>query len=218
MFSQHQITIPDSIKTETEKYLSKGCTVIYLATDHTFAGYIVLSDTVRPEAGPMIQQLHKLDVQPVLLTGDNDNAAEAIAGQLGIREVHAGCRPEEKLQWIHSYQKNQESVCMIGDGINDSPALSAADVGIAISDGAEIAREIADITIGADDLYQIVTLKLLSDNLMKRIHTNYRVIVGFNAGLILCGVTGLLQPTASALLHNTSTLLIGLKSMQNLLD
>ena len=126
--------------------------------------------------------------------------------------------PEDKASFVEAEKAKGRKVIMIGDGINDSPALSAADAGIAISDGAEIAREIADITIGADNLYQIVTLKMLSDNLMKRIRKNYRSIVGFNTMLILLGVSGVIQPTTSAVLHNSSTLLIGLKSMQNLLD
>ena len=195
MFSQHQITIPDNIKTETEKYLSKGCTVIYLATDHTFAGYIVLSDTVRPEAGPMIQQLHKLDVQPVLLTGDNDNAAEAIAGQLGIREVHAGCRPEEKLQWIHSYQKNQESVCMIGDGINDAPALKKANVGIAMGGiGSDIAVDAADIALVDDEVKELPHLFALSKRMMTTIKLNMSFSMILNFAAIALAITGILNP------------------------
>ena len=133
-------------------------------------------------------------------------------------DIFARTSPEEKFRLVQALQSKQEVVGMTGDGVNDAPALKRADVGIAISDGAEIAREIADIMVSSDDLYQIVTLKLLSDGLMKRIRKNYRVIVGFNTGLILLGVGGILQPTTSALLHNTSTLVISLKSMQNLLS
>lgn len=209
MFSQHQITIPDNIKTETEKYLSKGCTVIYLATDHTFAGYIVLSDTVRPEAGPMIQQLHKLDVQPVLLTGDNDNAAEAIAGQLGIREVHAGCRPEEKLQWIHSYQKNQASVCMIGDGINDAPALKKANVGIAMGGiGSDIAVDAADIALVDDEVKELPHLFALSKRMMTTIKLNMSFSMILNFAAIALAITGILNPVVGALVHNAGSVLV----------
>lgn len=209
MFSQHQITIPDNIKTETEKYLSKGCTVIYLATDHIFAGYIVLSDTVRPEAGPMIQQLHKLDVQPVLLTGDNDNAAEAIAGQLGIREVHAGCRPEEKLQWIHSYQKNQESVCMIGDGINDAPALKKANVGVAMGGiGSDIAVDAADIALVDDEVKELPHLFALSKRMMTTIKLNMSFSMILNFAAIALAITGILNPVVGALVHNAGSVLV----------
>ena len=209
MFSQHQITIPDNIKTETKKYLSKGCTVIYLATDHTFAGYIVLSDTVRPEAGSMIQQLHKLDVQPVLLTGDNDNAAEAIAGQLGIREVHAGCRPEEKLQWIHSYQKNQASVCMIGDGINDAPALKKANVGIAMGGiGSDIAVDAADIALVDDEVKELPHLFALSKRMMTTIKLNMSFSMILNFAAIALAITGILNPVVGALVHNAGSVLV----------
>ena len=152
-----------------------------------------------------------------MMTGDSERTAAAIAIKVGVDEYYSEVLPEDKAGFVEKEKAAGRKVIMIGDGINDSPALSAADVGIAISDGAEIAREIADITIGADDLYQIVTLKLISDSLMKRIHKNYRNIVGFNSGLIALGVAGVIAPTTSALLHNTSTLLISLKSMQNLL-
>ena len=152
------------------------------------------------------------------MTGDSERTARAIAKRVGVDEYYSEVLPEDKARFVENEKKQGRKVIMVGDGINDSPALSAADVGIAISDGAEIAREIADITISADDLYQLVTLKLISDGLMKRIKKNYRTIVGFNTGLIAAGVTGLIQPTTSALLHNSSTLLIGLKSMQNIIQ
>ena len=153
-----------------------------------------------------------------MITGDHVITAKAIAKRVGVDEYYAEVLPEDKAEFCEREKAAGRKVIMIGDGINDSPALSAANVGIAISDGAEIAREIADVTIGADNLYEIVTLKVLSNALMKRIHKNYRTIVGFNTGLIVLGVAGVLQPTVSALLHNTSTLVITLKSMQNLLD
>ena len=154
----------------------------------------------------------------VMMTGDSERTAAAIAKKVGVDEYYSEVLPEDKAHYVEKEKEAGRKVIMIGDGINDSPALSAADVGIAISDGAEIAREIADITVGVDDLYQIVTLKLLSDNLVKRIHKNYQVIVGFNTMLIVLGVAGVIPPTTSALLHNTSTLMIALKSMNNLLD
>ena len=153
-----------------------------------------------------------------MMTGDSERTAAAIAERVGVDNYYSEVLPEDKANFIEEAKANGHKVIMIGEGINDSPALSAADVGIAISDGAEIAREIADITVGSDDLLQIVTLKMLSDSLMKRIHKNYRTIVGFNTLLILLGVGGVLQPTTSALLHNSSTLLIALKNMRNLLS
>ena len=152
-----------------------------------------------------------------MLTGDSETPANAIAKETGIDEVYSRLLPDEKLAKLQEQRNKHGAVMFVGDGINDSPALSAANVGIAISDGAEIAREIADITVGADDLQELVVLKEISNALMKRIRRNYRFIITFNAGLIACGVAGILQPTTSALLHNTSTLAISLKSMQNLL-
>ena len=152
-----------------------------------------------------------------MMTGDSDKTARAIAAKAGVDEYYAEVLPEDKARFVEQEKQNGSKVIMIGDGINDSPALSAADVGIAISDGAEIAREIADITIAADDLGEIVVLKELSVKLMERIHRNYRRIVGINGGLILLGVSGVVQPTTSALIHNISTLGISLKSMENLM-
>lgn len=167
----------------------------------------------------MIRKLHKEGfTNIVMMTGDSYRTAEAIAKCVGVDHFYAEVLPEDKADFVQQEKAKGHKVVMIGDGINDSPALSAADVGIAISDGAEIAREIADVTIGADNLYEIVTLKAISNGLMKRIHKNYRSIILINAGLIALGVTGIIQPTTSALLHNTSTLVIGLKSMQNLID
>ena len=153
-----------------------------------------------------------------MMTGDSERTAAAIAKKVGIEEYDSEVLPEDKAGFIEKEKAAGRKVIMIGDGINDSPALSAANVGIAISDGAEIAREVADITITASDLREIVTLRHLSAGLMKRIHTNYHSIIGINAALILLGVGGLIQPTTSALLHNMSTLAISLKSMENILE
>lgn len=153
----------------------------------------------------------------VMMTGDSERTARAIARRVGVDEYYSEVLPEDKACFVEKEKKAGRKVVMIGDGINDSPALSAADVGIAISEGAEIAREIADITISEDDLAQLVTLKLLSNYLMARINRNYRFVIGFNLGLILLGVGGVIAPTTSALLHNTSTVAISLQSMTNLL-
>ena len=181
-------------------------------------GYAARADTVRNEAAQMVAALEGLHVSPVLLTGDHHSAAQAIAGELGIRDVHANCRPADKLNWISTYQKRLENVCMIGDGINDSPALSAADIGIAIHSGAAIAREIADVTIRADSLEELVTLKAIANALQKRVGSNYRFVLSFNSALILLGALGILPPATSAMLHNLSTLGISLRSMTDLLE
>lgn len=191
---------------------------LYLAVENTLEAVICIEDPLREEAGEMIRELRKAGISKVvMMTGDSERTACAIARRVGVDEYYSEVLPEDKASFVEREKAKGRRVMMIGDGINDSPALSAADVGIAISDGAQLAREIADITIGADDLYGIVTLKHISDALMKRIHKNYRVIVGFNTGLILLGIAGILPPTTSALLHNTSTLVIGLKSMERLL-
>lgn len=192
---------------------------LYMAIDNSLAAVISIEDPLRKEASEVIRSLKKLGFEKVvMMTGDSDRIARNIADKVGVDEYYSEVLPEDKASFVEREKAAGRKVIMIGDGINDSPALSAANVGIAISDGAEIAREIADITVSSDDLYQIVTLKLLSDSLMERIKKNYRRIVGFNSLLIVLGVTGVIQPTTSALLHNSSTLLIGLESMQNLLD
>ena len=192
---------------------------LYLAIEGVLAAVICIEDPLRPEAAEIVRQLKKAGLKKiVMMTGDSERTAKAIAKRVGVDEYYAEVLPEDKANFVEKEKAEGRKVIMIGDGINDSPALSAADVGIAISEGAEIAREIADITVAADDLAEILVLRMLSNRLMKRIHRNYRFIVTFNAGLILLGVGGILQPTTSALLHNTSTLYIGLKSMGNLLD
>jgi P-type E1-E2 ATPase len=174
---------------------------------------------LRREASGVVNSLKAAGIKKVvMMTGDNEPTAQVIAEKVGVDEYYSGVLPEDKAGFVEREKALGRKVIMIGDGVNDSPALSAADVGIAISDGAQIAREIADVTMGADDLFEIVTLKLISNSLMKRIQKNYRTIVGFNAGLILLGVGGVIQPTTSALLHNASTLVISLKSMKNLLS
>ena len=218
VFEDENCVIPEG---EQEKFdaLPKEYSHLYLAIEGKLAAVICIEDPLREEASAVVQSLKRAGLSKVvMMTGDSERTAAAIAKRVGVDEYYSEVLPEDKASFVEREKAAGRKVIMIGDGINDSPALSAANVGIAISDGAEIAREIADITVSSDDLYQIVTLKLLSDSLMDRIKKNYRRIVGFNSLLIVLGVTGVIQPTTSALLHNSSTLLIGLESMQNLLD
>ena len=218
VFEDEESQIPEGMEEKFQE-LPSEYSHLYMAIEGKLAAVICIEDPLREEAPQIIKNLKAAGISKVvMMTGDSDRTAKAIAKRVGVDVYYSEVLPEDKAGFIEKEKAAGRKVIMIGDGINDSPALSAANVGIAISDGAEIAREIADITVGSDDLYQIVTLKLLSDSLMKRIRGNYRFIVSFNLGLILCGVAGILQPTTSALLHNTSTLLISLKSMQNLLD
>ena len=217
VFEDEKCTIPEG-KQELFDSLPEEYSHLYLAIENQLAGVICIEDPLRGEAKTVVAELKKTGFgKIVMMTGDSDRTASAIAKRVGVDEYYSEVLPEDKAAFVEKEKAAGRKVIMIGDGINDSPALSAADVGIAISNGAEIAREIADITVGADDLGQIVTLRRLSNRLMKRIQSNYRFIVGFNSGLIVLGVTGVIQPTTSALLHNTSTLAIGLKSMKNLL-
>lgn len=191
---------------------------LYLAIDGELTAVICIEDPLREEAADMVRMLKDEGLKKVvMMTGDSERTAASVARRVGVDEYYSEVLPEDKARFVEKEKEAGRKVIMIGDGINDSPALSAADAGIAISDGAEIAREIADITIAADDLRVIVTLKKLANAMMKRIQCNYRGIVGINSGLIALGVGGVIQPTTSALLHNTSTLAISLKSMQDLL-
>lgn len=192
---------------------------LYLAIEGKLSAVICIEDPLRDEAAAVVTSLKKAGISKVvMMTGDSERTASVIAKKVGVDEYYAEVLPEDKAAFVEKEKDKGRKVIMIGDGINDSPALSAANVGIAISDGAEIAREIADITVGSDDLYQIVTLKYISNALMKRIKSNYRKIVGFNSGLIALGVAAVLPPTTTALLHNGSTILISVNSMKNLLE
>ena len=218
IFEDEGCTIPSEYQ---ERYdsLKPEYSHLYLAIEKQLVAVICIEDPLREEAVEMVRDLKKAGIRKVvMMTGDSERTAAAIAKRVGVDEYYAEVLPEDKANFVEKEKSEGRKVIMIGDGINDSPALSAADAGIAISDGAEIAREIADITIAADDLREVVTLKLLANAMMKRIHMNYRNIVGINSGLILLGVTGIVQPTVSALLHNASTLMISLGSMKNLLD
>ena len=217
VFEDEKCAVPDGMMEAFDK-LPSECSHLFMAIDHELAAVICIEDPLREEAAAVVRKLKETGISKVvMMTGDSDRTAKAIAARVGVDEYYSEVLPEDKASFVEEEKKAGRKVIMIGDGINDSPALSAADIGIAISDGAEIAREIADITVSADSLNELVTLKLISDGLMKRIHKNYRFIVGFNTGLIVLGVAGILQPATSALLHNTSTLMIGLKSMQDIL-
>lgn len=217
VFEDEKCVIPENGQAKFDN-IPEEYSHLYLAIDGRLAAVICIEDPLREEAKASVDALRAAGISKiVMMTGDSERTAAAIARRVGVDEYYSEVLPEDKANFIEKEKAAGRKVIMVGDGINDSPALSAANVGIAISDGAEIAREIADITVGADDLQELVVLKEISNALMKRIRRNYRFIVTFNAGLIACGVAGILQPTTSALLHNTSTLAISLKSMQNLL-
>ena len=199
--------------------LSPDCSWLYLAIGGVLSAAIGITDPLRPEAREMVAQLHHVGIQrAMMLTGDSRNAAAAIAAELGIDVFHAEVLPEDKARLIQQEKAAQHRVMMIGDGINDAPALSLADVGIAIGSGAAIAREVADITIAADDLRELVYLKRLSDRLMERIQRNYRFVMSFNSALIVLGALGILPPATSALLHNTSTVLLSVNCLTDLME
>ncbi len=198
---------------EAEEYLNEGCTVIYVAVDGALAGYVVLSDTVRKVSGQMIKQLKKVGVVPVLITGDNEKAAGNIAKQVGISEVHANCLPEDKLNSIHEYQKNGDAVCMIGDGINDAPALKKANVGIAMGGvGSDIAVNAADITLVDDEVKELPHLLMLSKRMMTTIKLNLIFSMGLNFLAIILAMRGTLNPVAGALVHNAGSVAVIINS------
>lgn len=218
VFEDEGAVVPEDKKEQFEQ-LPEQYSHLYMAMDGKLVAVICIEDPLRAETAEVIRELKHLGIHKVvMMTGDSDRIAANIAQKAGVDAYYSEVLPEDKANFVEQEKKAGHKVIMVGDGINDSPALSAADVGIAISEGAEIAREIADVTIAADDLREIITLKKISNALMKRIDRNYKVIVGFNTALILFGVGGVLQPTMSALLHNTSTILISLKSMENLLE
>lgn len=218
VFEDEKCVVPEGKKPLFES-LPLYYSHLYLAIEGKLSAVICIEDSLRDEAAAVVTSLKKAGISKVvMMTGDSERTASVIAKKVGVDEYYAEVLPEDKAAFVEREKAKGRKVIMIGDGINDSPALSAANVGIAISDGAEIAREIADITVGSDDLYQIVTLKYISNALMKRIKSNYRKIVGFNSGLIALGVAGVLPPTTTALLHNGSTILISVNSMKNLLE
>ena len=218
VFEDEACIIPES-KKELFDSIPPEYSQLYLAMDKKLIGVICIEDPLRDEAKEVIDKLHAMGFEKlVMMTGDSERTAKAIAKEVGVDEYYAEVLPEDKAGYIRKAKEEGHKVIMIGDGINDSPALSEADVGIAISEGADIAREIADITIGADELYGLTTLKQLSDLLMERIRKNYRQIVFFNSSFILLGVTGIITPTTGAFLHNSSTVAFSLRSMSRLLD
>lgn len=207
LLRDHGVTVPTLL--EAEAYVKQGCTVTYLAVDGAFAGYIVLSDTLRKESAGMIGQLSALDVQPVLLTGDNENAAGTIASQLGMGQVRANCLPEDKLRYIDEYQKSGQPVCMIGDGVNDAPALKKAEVGIAMGGvGSDIAVDAADIALVDDEVKELPHLVALAKRMMVTIKLNMTFSMTLNFVAIVLAMTGILNPVVGALVHNAGSVLV----------
>ena len=217
VFEDEKCTIPSA---EQQKFdaLKPAYSHLYMAASGQLVGVICISDPLRPEAAAVLNGLRALGIRnTVMMTGDSERTAAAIAKQVGVDRFFAEVLPEDKANFVQQAKAEGHTVVMIGDGINDSPALSAADIGIAINSGAAIAREIADVTIKADSLEELVALKAIANSLQKRVHANYRFVLTFNSALIALGALGILQPASSAMLHNLSTIGISLKSMTNLL-
>ncbi|MFQ9413477.1 MAG: heavy metal translocating P-type ATPase [Ruminococcus sp.] len=213
LLEEQQISVPKAAQADIQAALQKGCTVIHIVADGKFAGYLVLSDTVRTESAGMIAQLKDLNVQPVLLTGDHENAAAAIASQLQMTEVHANCLPEDKMRWIADEQQKQESVCMMGDGVNDAPALKKANVGIAMGGiGSDIAVDAADIALVDDEVKELPHLLGLSKRMMVTIKCNLTFSMSLNFLAIILAMTGILNPVVGALVHNAGSVLVILNS------
>ena len=209
MLSERLIEVHKETQDEIESYVQQGSTVIFVAVEKELAGYVVLNDTLRSESANMIQELKKLKVQPILLTGDNENAATTIAKMVHIDEVKAKCLPEDKLNWIAKYQQEKEAVCMIGDGINDAPALKKAEVGIAMgSVGSDIAVDAADIALVDDEVKELPHLLALSKRMMITIKCNLSFSLGLNFLAIILAITGILNPVVGALVHNAGSVLV----------
>ena len=217
VFEDEKCIIPDD-KKELFDGLPDEYSRLYMAIENKLAAVICIEDPIREEAADIIKKLKEAGIKKaVMMTGDSERTAKAVAAKIGVDEYYSEVLPEDKAKFVEKEKSLGHKVIMVGDGINDSPALSASDVGIAISDGAELAREIADVTVEGNDLYELVALKHISNALMKRIHKNYRMIMGINSTLIVLGVAGIIPPTTSALLHNTSTIAISLKSLEKLI-
>ena len=217
IFEDENCEFPDD---EREKFdhLPEECSLLYMSIGGKLAAVLCIEDPLRPEGADVVRALKELGItKTVMMTGDSERTAAVIARAVGVDEYHAEVLPEDKAAFVQRERERGRTVIMIGDGINDSPALSAANVGIAVSEGAQIAREIADVTISGRDLYQLVTLKRISIALMKRIGFNYRFVIGFNSGLLALGLMGVISPSVSAFLHNMSTLGIGAHGTTNLL-
>lgn len=213
MLAEHQVDLSDQVRIGVENYLREGSTVIYVAEDGVLIGYLVLSDTIRSESSQMISDLMSLGVAPILLTGDHENAAGSIAGQLHIHEVYANCLPEDKLNWIEKYQQKKEAVCMIGDGVNDAPALKKATVGIAMGGvGSDIAVDAADIALVDDEVRELPHLLALSKRMMITIKCNLSFSMGLNFLAIVLAITGILNPVVGALVHNAGSVLVIINS------
>jgi heavy metal translocating P-type ATPase len=213
MMQSHHVSIPKEVRSEAEKYLAEGCTVIYIAVTDKAKGYVVLTDTIREESENTVKRLKQLGVTPVLLTGDNPGAAGNLGRSLGITEIHANCLPEDKLTFINEYQQSGDAVCMIGDGINDAPALKTANVGIAMGGvGSDIAVDAADIVLVDDEVKELPHLFALSKRMMTTIKINLSFSMGLNFVAITLAITGILNPVVGALVHNAGSVLVIINS------